>query len=70
MRDCVSVHYTGVAGVFSASVHSAAPTGGRSPLEKILGEIPRLRFDCVDRGKLDFFNAAKLLLLGHVAAKR
>jgi hypothetical protein len=27
---------------------------------------PSLRFDCVDRRKLDFFNAAKLLLLGHV----
>jgi hypothetical protein len=27
---------------------------------------PSLRFDCVDRRKLDFVNAAKLLLLGHV----
>jgi hypothetical protein len=29
-------------------------------------EILPLRFDCVDRRKLDFFNAAKLLLWGHV----
>jgi hypothetical protein len=27
---------------------------------------PSLGFDCVDRRKLDLFNAAKLLLLGHV----
>jgi hypothetical protein len=27
---------------------------------------PSVRFDCVGRRKLDFFNAAKLLLLGHV----
>jgi hypothetical protein len=46
-----------------------APTGGRSSLEADSRRDPSARLDCVDRRKLDFFDAAKLLLLGHVGGE-